>query len=111
MLVRRNIIETSRISYEQLSSQKDLIKDNFNNFYSYNNYIITPADEGYKVTLTVPTYDIAMICNFDIDFNYTDSMYIEPIIIDNFSIYILIFVVFGFVGSLIVIWTGNKLFD
>lgn len=111
ILVRRNAIETSRISYEELSSQREFIKENFNNVYSYNNYVIAPADEGYKVTLSAPYYDIAMICNFDIDFNYVDSTYIEPVIIENLIIYILIFVVFGFVGSLVVIWTANKLFD
>lgn len=103
-------VAASNDAYTSLSSQRDIIKEDFNKVYSYDNFTIAPADDGYKITLTAPSHDIAMICNYDSNFNYIDSTYIEPAITGFYFELIIIFIVLGGIFSVALVWIGKNLY-
>lgn len=111
VICAKNIaVAASEESYITLSSQRDVIKEDFNKVYSYDNFTITKNETGYKVALSAPTHDIMMNCNFDSKFNYIDSSYTQPPIIDFYIELIIIFVVLGAIFSTVSVWIAKYLY-
>lgn len=88
--------EATNDNYESLSKQLEVIINDFDKVYSFNNYNIEPTDDGTKVSLTVHSDSCTLIGYFDNDLNYIKQSYRYPYLVttQGYVILIAVFLLF-----------------